>query len=354
MLQATYRFFDSAFRLETDSPDFLSRFDAAYRRLRVAEEPAAPLVQVLLHGRPRLTMGEQTLHSADGEALETYALNAILNSAAAQVRSHFLFHAAALRGPGGQGVLLAGGSGLGKTTLTQELLRRGWGFFSDDVAAVERASAWLHPFPRSLGVRVAGDRPGVKRMVAANSVADACPARFLFVLADPGDSGLPEEPWYLLLDRVDDRIVTRLNTIEGVRGARVEREEPYSVVRLDLAAGAQAAQPEIEAVCRRHGALLFDMVRGRERPPDFGKEPRLSILSAQQAGRELLRCFKGGHRAAVLRYDYGGSAARLYLALTGLASNMICMRMSVGRLESMVEAIACTVEQKAAERSGRP
>jgi hypothetical protein len=65
-----------------------------------------------------------------------------------------VLHAAALS-KGSSIVVLAGESGIGKTTLTLDLLTRGWSYLSDDVVPVLRSGDVL-PFPKPMGVK---DRP---------------------------------------------------------------------------------------------------------------------------------------------------------------------------------------------------
>ena len=343
---AAYRFLDAAFVLETDSPAFLEHFDAAYARFRIPAAGDDPVYRVTLGGDPSATIAGRTVRSSDAGALGDYAYNAILNAATARVRSHFLFHAAALQAPGNRGTILAGGGGLGKTTLTLALMARGFGFLSDDVAPVGRADAMVYRFPRRIGVRVAGGRPGEKALRDVSDVARPCPAEFLFVLHDPaghrdGDS------WYILLDRLDDRLLADLRSEQGVQGAQVVRGAPYPAVRLMLMPGSvHAVEARIEALCDERGTLLFEMVQGREGPPDFDRAPSLAPLSTTDAARELLRYFKGGPRSRLLRELHGGSAARLLLDLADLTARMRCYRLAVGRLEPAVDLIvAATATQ---------
>jgi hypothetical protein len=285
------------------------------------------------------------------DVLSLYAYNAILNRVAARVRSHFLFHAAAITAPGaagGGGVILAGGSGLGKTTLTFALGERGYPIFSDDMAAVGRADGRLYPFPRALGLRVPGAPPGGKLWLDAETVgsnssraAASCPARFLFLLADPAGAPDPASAtWYLLLERIDDELLAELSAVDGVCGLQALRGGALPALRLELAPDAwPSVEPEIQAACRRRGVLLFEVTHGPETAPDFRAAPELLPLSPTEAARELLGHLKGGPRSALLREEFGGSAARLYLALCDLAAGMACYRLRVGRLPEMVAAI---------------
>jgi hypothetical protein len=350
MHQATYRFFDAPFVLETDSPAFLARFERAYGRFRVAGSLAAPVYRVLLSGRSVVAIDGQTVRTAaaSAEALGHYAYNAILNAATARVRSHYLLHGAALHAPGERGVILAGHAGLGKTTLTLALLERGWGFFSDDVAAVGRSDGLLYPFPRRMGVRFAGGGPGEKRLLDVVTVASPCPAHVLFLLAEAETRSAVEvkPPWYLVLDRMDGSLLEELRGLDDVWAAEVARSGPYPAVRVDLAAGAlPTVESQVDSLCRRRGVLLFEMVQGRETPPDFSAAPRLELLSASEAAHELLHHLKGGPRSALLHEEFGGSAPQLYVALTRLTAGMACFRLQVGQLAEMVEAILSATER---------
>jgi hypothetical protein len=348
MPRAAYRFFDAPFVVETDSAVFLAQFDAAYERFRAADVAEGPVYRVTLAGRPTAEIEGETWRSANAEALSLYAYNAILNVATARVGSHFLFHAAAVAAPDRSGVILAGGAGLGKTTLTVALLQRGYGFLSDDVAAVRRADGRLYPFPRRLGLRPADARPGEKHLLDVTEIApgslsnltgSGCPTRFLFLLANTAD-----EPGasvrYLVLDRADETLLADLRGVPGVQAVRVAQEKPYSVLQVDLARGAwPRSESAIQSVCRRHEVLLFEATAGPAAPPDFSVCPELTRLAATEAAQALLGHLKGGPRSALLGQVFGGSAARLYLELAGLAGRMACYRLRVGRLDALVELI---------------
>jgi len=72
-------------------------------------------------------------------------------------RSRFtLLHGASLATPDGRGIALLGRSLAGKSTLTLELLRRGWRLLSDDLTVVDHAAdvpACLRRFDRPVGIR---------------------------------------------------------------------------------------------------------------------------------------------------------------------------------------------------------
>lgn len=67
-------------------------------------------------------------------------------------RSFVDLHAASLVRDG-IGLVLPGGTKSGKTTLALELVERGWRFYSDDIAPIDKQTGMIRPFPKPLGIR---------------------------------------------------------------------------------------------------------------------------------------------------------------------------------------------------------
>ena len=53
----------------------------------------------------------------------------------------------------GVGIVLPGASKSGKSCLTVALVREGYQYFSDEIAAIDPSTRELHPFPRAVGIR---------------------------------------------------------------------------------------------------------------------------------------------------------------------------------------------------------
>src|SRR5258706_9814422 len=155
------QFFDQLAAVESDSAAFLDLMAAMYGHFRVTAAEAAgrdawpvryKTPAAGSDGRPSLSLGDLTLKLAPGQAGEGLAYENTLYSLIGRVRSHVLFHAGAVA-RGGQGIILTADAANGKTTLVLELLRRGFAFLSDEMAALSRADNRLHPFPRALRLR---------------------------------------------------------------------------------------------------------------------------------------------------------------------------------------------------------
>jgi HprK-related kinase A len=71
---------------------------------------------------------------------------------AEKVDRPLLLHAGAVA-RNGCGVIMPGPSGSGKSSLTLALLQRGFRYYSDEIAVVDPATGWLHPFPKPVSIK---------------------------------------------------------------------------------------------------------------------------------------------------------------------------------------------------------
>jgi hypothetical protein len=152
----SYRILGQSFELRADVPLVHERFRKMYGRFLVEEKPSSCVAFYLVQGNEPFggcaLVEEGLVHLVrDPEIFLGYAFMRVIHSFLSGIRSHWIFHAAALS-QGGHGVVLAGHENRGKTTLALELVRRGYAFLSDDMACVERHHHRLDPFPRALSL----------------------------------------------------------------------------------------------------------------------------------------------------------------------------------------------------------
>jgi hypothetical protein len=150
-----YRIFDQAFELRSDHPDTLTLMEAMFQRFAVTKDDNNALKYNIL----TKIGGQAGIHTKDfcymlehPSLLPSQTHSIILRHTLAQIRTHLLFHAAALS-KNEKGIILAADSGCGKTTLTLALVRQGFKFLSDETAALNLNTGELAPYPRCLWVR---------------------------------------------------------------------------------------------------------------------------------------------------------------------------------------------------------
>jgi hypothetical protein len=230
--------------------------------------------------RAMIEVGGRTIRVPDPAQLLHYAHLVLVNAAAALVRDALVLHGGAVARHG-TAVLLVGHSGSGKTTLTLELVRRGWGFLSDDFAVLG-GDGVVHPFPRRVNVtaeslallgaspppedalRLATFGGREKWMIDIEEMfpgrlAGPAPVGVLLLLEheasaavtrdiDEGGSDAPEA-WLLQVDHLPARLEDALTALPGVQLVRCREAECPPVVEIVIVPGARIVAGVDEVCC---------------------------------------------------------------------------------------------------------
>lgn len=339
-----FRLFDTDVVVESDHPEVPTLFARAYGRFSTSR-PRPDAVRYCVRSSGQLVLDGQTHLIEARDLLADYAYTRILNDLLGRVRSHFLIHAAALSRDG-RGLLIAGPSGCGKTTLTLALIRRGFAFLSDDIAALGRGDGRLYPCPRALHVRGGAGLVDVESLGGA--LGEPCPARVMVELTD-GQAQLREATLWATVDRTADGLLATLRGLAGVQTVSVQRGKRFvDVVLRTKAQGdlgrADGARLEkaLEVACRERGVLLFDVRRRPPHAPDFDRAPRLTPLTPHQVPLTLMRHLRGGPQSALIEELDGPT--RAFLALAEATAGMQGYRLRVGVKDRMVELLEDVTE----------
>jgi hypothetical protein len=367
----TYTFFGRAVVVETDQRAVAEALDVVYERQRAAGPgPETPLVVMRVAQGPQgatITVGERTVRVPDPAQLAHYAHLVLVNAAAALAEDLLVLHAGAVA-QGGRGVLLVGASGWGKTTLTMELVRRGWRLLTDDFAPLS-VDGLVLPFVRRVNVtartvsllglpepgqgpRLVGFDRDPKWMLDIDSLFPdrvAEPARLaaVFLLGPqrvPGARPVPSR-WLLRVDHVPPGFRAALEAIPDVLAvAPLELDGPPTLA-VDTRPGARIVAG-LDATCARFDVAVLWAGRGDAYRPSFTGEPVAAPLGVDEALPEVLahalslsgRRFLAGTRPA----DAFQALVHLQQALA--SSEATVYRLTPGRLG----ATADLVESRAA------
>jgi hypothetical protein len=367
--QITLRFFDLEANIQSDSEAYIHLFAQMYRRFQANGTPASvqpPAEFVVLTnfdnawGQPVMILDGEVWLLNDPRLLEGYTYEGVLNAIVARIRSHFLIHAGVVF-HNGQGIILAADSRHGKTTLVLELVRRGFKFLSDEMAALGRADRRVYPFPRSLRIRpdtlklagfpeaAAGAPTWLGKLlldieeIQPDSMGQAAAISHIVILRDPAEAEADqpkgsEREIGILVDRLDEALLAAVRQIEGVTEVRPTVERGYPTLRL-RAAHRMSVLSQVEALCQEQQILVLDISKRAESQPTFEVPARLEAIPNSQAVLELLRRFQGGHKSALLQDEFGGSSTRLFMELAALVSQTNCHQLFVGPLHEMADLV---------------
>jgi len=340
--------------LRVEGPtDVVSSIGAAYARFKIpANSPAPHLCVTVPPGSPDAEM-----------LLYQRFLAAVLLHAEPQA----VFHGAALVDRGGGGLLLAGPSGHGKSSLTLALVERGFGFLGDDYAPLDLSSATLWPFPRTASVLPGGTAPlpeGVRRLAERREAPrlfgkalvdigavfpealrmEPAPLRTVVVLGAPGTE--TDVSFLHLAARAADG--ARLaSALAGIAGVVVESDETVGGQRR-WSLRVEHAQGPTEAL----GALVEDeAVLYSERtwsgPPDFTQRPSASPLKRREAAVLLTRELLNRRRGSRFLQGRADGIAGIVLDVAQALRPAECFQVRVGRFAETVDLIERLTERSA-------
>jgi len=159
--------------------------------------------------------------------------------------SYFNLHAAALV-KGSAGILIPGSQHCGKTTLSLELIKRGFGLLSDDLAIIDRKTLAVMPFPRALNIRES-------TLPLLSDFEEHLVSRREFEIAD-------EKRWFLDLKEFSGSpFIPTTIVFPQLAPAEAPRLEPFSKTRALLELLRQAMAPYLPGLPQPDDASNFDV-----------------------------------------------------------------------------------------------
>jgi len=345
-----YRIFDQEIELRSDHADTLKMMEVMFRRFAVTDKYGdAERYDVLTE-----VGGRAGIHTKDfcyiveaPSLLTSLAHGIILRHTLAQIRSHLLFHAAALS-RNGKGIIVAADSGCGKTTLTLALVRQGFQCLSDETAALDLSNGELAPYPRSLWVRAGTHRVfqqfgwelpshqiGLQKSdrttihLDSTLLGNNCQPHYLIMIQRPDEGD--ERICHITLDSLPNRLWAYLQA-NGIEPVKVPSTEGFSEFKAK-----EVHINKIYDACEQHGVLVLNVEETGVAPSFYEKRPQLQEIPKLTAAISLLRYFLGSYRSVLIQDK--GSAASLIQPLVKILAPVKCYQLTPGKLDQTVEII---------------
>jgi hypothetical protein len=363
-------FFNEITSIHSDTPAFLEFFRIMYQRFLLEADLPVTAEYALFTGvenpwgRPVLVLDGETWELDRDGVVEAYAYDGVLNSILAKVRSHYLIHAAALSWQG-SGIALVADAGQGKTTLSLELVGRGFRFLSDELAAIKRQSNRLDAFPRRLRLRpqtldllnIRDKSEGASLVfgkylvdiedIFPGSLTQAADFRYLFFLENAATSVsgmeiVSEGDLEVYVDRIDDNLLSSLRGIPGVTRVVPEAKPGFPLIHIQTRQRGQAIMA-IEELCAEQRVLVLEISKRPLKAPSFHPEASIEPIPHSQAVLGLLRQFLPGHHSALIKQDYGGSSTRLFIELARSLEHTECYRLNMGPLRQTADLMCSLI-----------
>jgi hypothetical protein len=278
------------------------------------------------------------------------------------IRSHYLVHGGCVS-RNGQGIIISGASGMGKTTLTTYLASRSMRLLSDEFSPIHRTEATVDPFPLSLGIRpgpareLTRDLPGVdyafgtdlKKLVDAGTIG-----------AGPASEPVPLHAVVFLSQRPGHEVATAAK-FDGT--AQVSFMNATPEFREDLLAEAHATLTKEEslgygvvtwhlvvkepgqflqtlyAVAGRHGVPIAGLEYEDLDDSDYSKSPEMVEIPKSAGVIELIKKVLPYQKRALLDSEFRGSMPGMIGELGRLVQHAAFYKMRPGRLNEMIALV---------------
>lgn len=348
---------DERIRLRCDSPALSGLVRRYWGAVRSPRSSIAALEYTALVGdgtRPTFA-GPGGVKPLDRRQPVWHAYNALLQDLTSRVSGHFLIHGAVVA-RSARALILSAASTFGKTTLAVHLAARGFGLLADDIAALERTTGEVRPFPRALSLR-----PGTRSMLEPGLVARAAramrgsegdewivdPVEFL------GPTPGPSRPVMVVIVRPQaaaegprrfsvfdlrflDPDADHVDELAGLGGvSEVHRLDgcPWDV---------RVVADDADALRRWLIASSDGIVCATKSPknaPDFSREPLLAPIGPFEAAIELCQEMMNRSEGSALAREFPQGEGQLLCELAGLLAGARCFALSAGRLDRTLELI---------------
>ncbi len=296
----------------------------------------------------------------DGREPPLHAYNLLVSDLLGCLGDHVALHATTVA-RGGGGLLVAGPSTFGKTTLAVHLARRGFALLSDDVTFLDRRSGRAIPFPRAVHLRAGTRRtlPEEDLESASRAAEDTSleewtlpPGGWLRVASEPAPirtvailrpredgAGVRRFPLYdIRVAAGHESLLEELEALDGVRSAEPVEGSPGRVrVRVDRA-GALAGW------LGRHREVVVSAIKMAASVPGFDDPPELERIGTFQAAIELGQEMLNRHPGSRLAGEFEGREAELVMELGEMLRGARCHALVPGRLEQTLDLLVQAFE----------
>jgi hypothetical protein len=368
-----YQFFDYSLEVRSDSGLLLEDLDLFFGQFSAQEEADVNICYLVsdssIFGMPVLFFEGKRFSVFNVQHLIDYAILLILNSLPCKVTTHYLFHAASLHYRG-KGFVIAGDSGRGKSTLSLELLRRGFNFISDDIAALGANDHRIYPFPFPLRLDEGGmqlfaetafhdfeyvpcssDQRKGMGFIGQKGVYPACSSicAFDYLICLSSWNGREKDlqreekgSTYAAVDHIDEGMIEELRKDLTIQDISISPRGHFYQIKVAWKNGI-ARFRQLEELCSRHEIFLFTMSDENQEAFNYQLSPTIENMSPSGAALELYKSFRGGTSAWLYRKKFEASPGRFLMSVGKLVKGVKSYYLSPGKLNEMGDTICALI-----------
>ncbi len=357
------RFWGRHVRLHSDDRDTVNTLALVYKHFVVPPPDVLDIECCVLRSYtgcqgPALFVGESFYPLPDTERFLDHAELILFRHLSELIDDYIVLHAGVVVRRG-RAVVFYGQSGFGKTTLTLELVGRGYGFMSDEFCPVRLSDFMVEPFERLVSIRRTS--PLYRRIHSERALVHSSLDKDFFdcAAADPARSAQPCPigacieicgtvdasvcpPRGVVLDiylcTEESGVPDALRHLPDVTLSGPVMRGRYPVFRV-AAADRTAFVKRFNSIWKQYNHEIFAVFPYRGEIDTFERNPVMRPITRFDAVSSVMANIVNRSPAGSLLASLGGKNASLAMLLGRLLANIPCYKLNPGNLDMMVEMV---------------
>ena len=359
----SFLFFGRHIRLYADSSEIIERFAKVYVRfidLNPGESDISfCIVRSLAHSRaPGLIVEHLLYELPDTDRYIEHAELIVFRHLLEQLDDYIVLHAGVVSREG-RAIVVYGQSGFGKTTLTLELLRRGYGFMSDEFCPIRLSDFLIEPFERLVGLKrsspfysLAGPQQRVflasdgKDFIDCADIfpcrpAEPCRAAIFIEISGSKDSHTcPPGGVALDINMSSDgtTVPDALRRLPGVTISEPLIKGSFVAYRV-TASDSTAFMSSFNQIWKENSHDIFSVFPYKGEIDTYDRTPVLRSIPAFEALTSLVSNIVNRSPTGRLLASHEGKTSSLVMLLGNLLKDAACYSLQPGQLAKMADLI---------------
>ena len=356
-------FFGRHVRLYADSSEIIERFAKVYTRF-IDTNPGVSdisfcIVRSSAHSRAPCLIVEHWLYELpDTDRYIEHAELIVFRHLLEQLDDYIVLHAGVVSREG-RAIVMYGQSGFGKTTLTLELLRRGYGFMSDEFCPIRLSDFLIEPFERLVGLKRSSPFYGLAdpehRVFLASEgkdfidcadifpyrPAEPCRAAIFIEISGSNDANTcPPGGVALDINMCSDSstVPDALRRLPGVTISGPLMKGSYVAYRV-TAADSTAFMSSFNQIWEENSHDIFSVFPYKGEIHTYDRTPVLRSVPAFEALTSLVSNIVNRSPTGRLLASHGGKTSSLVMLLGNLLKDAACYSLQPGHLAKMADLI---------------
>lgn len=333
-----YRFFDTTLSFQTNSEEISREFQRIYGWFKDSTKvPVDINCSIVKNNNSYCIVTRSRHYSAEYTIkgrLHSDVYLSMFSPVIYEVKDYFLIHAGSLSAKKNKSLIISAPCGFGKTTLTLELIKQGFGFLSDELAPINRNTGFIYPYPRGIGVLTERDK---KILTPLKNIDTPCKPAYVIFITLQKDEDHEHDTRYLelALARFSENIYKQLKDLPGIKEIAAVENRLFPMLRLKVLKELYIV-PKIQEICDQNNVPIIYTLKGKTYPPDFNAVPKLEQMPVKEGVFQLSQNILNAHNSALTEDVFSGSRSQMIFELAGLMNNAKFYTLTVGRLQDMV------------------